>query len=140
MSSVALEEVQFSKEEVYKALCKVDPSKSCGPDGIPGRLLRGGAVWLAEPLTLLYNQSINSGSVPRDWSSSNITPIFKKGSKHSRSNYRPISLTSITVKILERLIHHKIANFLSEHLKLSRTQRGFRSGHSCQTQLLESVH
>ena len=75
-----------------------------------------------------------------DWTSSNITPLFKKGSKHSPSNYRPISLTSIVVKCLEHLIHHKISTFLTDHQKLSPHQHGFRFGHSYQTQLLESVH
>lgn len=43
-----------------------------------------------------------------DWKSSNITPIFKKGSKHSPANYQTISLTSIAVKVLECLIHQRI--------------------------------
>jgi len=60
--------------------------------------------------------------------------------RHDPRNYRPITLTSISVKILERLIHRKIMNFLNHHNKLSSHQHGFRTAHSCQTQLLESVH
>ena len=139
-STMSIEELQFTKEEVYEALCKIDPSKSVGPDKIPGRLLREGADWLAEPLTKLFNLSLSSGSVPVDWTRSNITPIFKKDDKHLPSNYRPISLTSIVVKTLERLLHPKVYSFLTTHQKLSPAQHGFRPGHSCQTQLLESVH
>ena len=62
------------------------------------------------------------------------------GSKHDPKNYRPVSLTSIVVKIMERLVHGKITNFLNKHNKLDPFQHGFRSGHSCQTQLLETVH
>ena len=42
-------DVVFDVDEVYKVLCKIDPSKACGPDEIPGQLLREGAPWLAEP-------------------------------------------------------------------------------------------
>jgi len=66
--------------------------------------------------------------------------VHKKGSKHCPKNYRPISLTSIVVKIMERMVHRKIMNFLSEYNKLHSSQHGFRSGHLCQTQLLETVH
>ena len=55
-------------------------------------------------------------------------------------NYRPVSLTCITVKILERLIHKSVMSFLDEHEKLSPSQHGFRNRHSCQTQLLQVVH
>ena len=72
-----------------------------------------------------------------DWKKFNITTIHKKGYKHSRpSNYRPISLTSIVVKTFERMLHHKLSIYLSENNLLSPVQHGFRSKHSCQTQLL----
>ena len=100
--------MQFSEDEVCVELSKIDPRKSCGPDEIPARLLLEGAVWIAKPLSRLFNLSLESGSLPMDWKSSNITPVFKKGSKHSPANYRPINLTSVAVKVLERLIHHRI--------------------------------
>lgn len=84
--------------------------------------------------------SYQSGSKVSDWKKANITPIFKKGSKHSPANYRPISLTSIIIKTLERLIHIKVLDFRSEHNKLSDSQHGFRPGHNCQAQLLEAAH
>ena len=135
-----IDTLQFSEDEVCVELSKIDPRKSCGPDEIPARLLLEGAVWIAKPLSWLFNLSLESGSLSMDWKHSNITPIFKKGSKHSPANYRPISLTSITVKVLERLIHHQTTKFLEDHNKLSPSQHGFQPNHSCQTQLLESVH
>ena len=61
---------------------------------------------------------------------------LKKGNRHSPSNYRPVSLTSLVVKCLERLVHSRISEFINVNNKLSRHQHGFRKGHSCQTQLL----
>ncbi len=58
----------------------------------------------------------------------------------SPSNYRPISLTSLVVKVAERIIHSKMSVFLEANGKLNPNQHGFRQKHSCQTQLLETVH
>ena len=122
-------------------MCKIDPSKAFGPDDIPGRLLKEGAPWrLAEPLTQLYNLSLQSGVLPRDWRRANVTPVFKKGDKHSPSNYHPISLTSLVVKCLEHLVHTRILEFLEANNKHSSHQHGFHKGHLCQTQLLGTIH
>ena len=118
----------------------IDPSKSCGPDDIPGRLLHEGAIHLSGPLTELFNMSIHQGKLPLDWKTSNITPIHKKGSRNSPSNYRPISLTSTVIKTLERIIHRKVYDHLTDHNILSTSQHGFRARHSCQTQLLETIN
>ena len=130
----------LSEEDIYNILCKIDSTKACGPDDIPGRLLKEGAPWLAEPLTKLFCLSLRTAELPSDWTSANVTPIYKKGSKHNPRNYRPVSLTCITIKVLERLVYNSVMSFLDEHNKLSVSQHGFRSGHSCQTQLLEVVH
>ena len=123
-------------DEVYKVLCKIDLSKACGPDGIPGWLLREGAPWPAEPITKLYSMSLQSGPLPRDWRRANVAPVFKKSNKHSLSNYHPASLMSLVVKYLDCLVDAR----LSEFIKLSRCQRGFHRGHSCETQLLATTH
>ena len=55
-----------------------------------------------------------TGIVPLDWHKANVVPIFKKGTKSLPSNYRPVSLTSIAGKVLERLIKDHIDEFLLE--------------------------
>ena len=132
--------IRFKPDNVCNLLRKIDPSKSPGPDGIPGLLLKEGAPQIAEPLSKLFNPSLATGQLPSDWTRANITPIHKKGSKHLPNNYRPISLTCTVVKIMEHLIHQELSQFLSNNNKLITSQHGFRSKHSCQTQLLETVH
>ena len=73
--SICMEDVTVEKSDVYKQLCQIDPAKSSGPDGIPGGLLKG-ATQLAEPLTRVFNMSLQSGD------RGNITPIYKKGVNH----------------------------------------------------------
>ena len=68
-----------------------------GPDDVPGQLLKEGTSWLANPLVRLFSLSLNQGYLPDDWTSANVTPVFKKGNKHLVANYRPISLTCTVV-------------------------------------------
>ena len=112
-------------------------SSSPGPDGVHPMVLKECARVLCEPLHLLFMKSLSSGVVPEDWRRANITPIFKKGSKTDPTNYRPISLTSVVCKLLERLIQKRIIEHLELNNFISSHQHGFRRGMSCLTQLLE---
>ncbi|XP_075737829.1 uncharacterized protein LOC142777374 isoform X2 [Rhipicephalus microplus] len=47
----------------------------------------------------VFLESLDSGSVPHDWQVGKVIPVFKKGSRASPSNYRPISITSVSCKI-----------------------------------------
>ena len=65
-STEHVENMSFSEDEVYNALCLIDPSKACGPDCVPGRLLKEGAPWLSDPLVALFNLSLKTGELPSD--------------------------------------------------------------------------
>jgi hypothetical protein len=48
-----------------------------------------------------FQASINQGTIPPEWKEANVVPIFKKGVKSRASNYKPVSLTVVTCKMLE---------------------------------------
>ena len=87
-------------------------------------------------LKVIFARSLSTGVLPSDWQKANICPIFKKGRRDQTSNYRPISLTSICSKVMEHIIFHSIMTHLSSNNILIENQHGFRSGHSCATQLI----
>ena len=68
-----------------------------------------------------------------------ITPIFTKGSRSDVSNYRPISLTSICCKTIEKLIRNALLQHMTANGFLSESQHGFVRGRSCTTQLLKVI-
>ena len=103
-----LDTIIVSPSEVFEELSTLDLHKACGPDQICPRLLREGAEIIASPLAQLFNKSLSDGVLPQDWVSANITPVFKKGDKQQVSNYRPISLTCILCKVLEKIIHRQL--------------------------------
>ena len=65
-----------------------------------------------------------------------IKLIFKKGDRHLPENYRLVSLTSVSCKILEHIVCRQIIKHLKEKKICTSLQHRFRSGHSCDTQLL----
>ena len=88
---------------------------------------------------MIFTQSLNSGNLPEDWLTANVTPIFKKGDRANATNYRPISLTSIFCKLLEHILYHSITEHLLTYQILSDKQYGFRPNHSCESQILNIV-
>ena len=104
------------------------------------RMLREAAPAISESLTNLFSFSLQSGTLPVEWKSAHVIPIFKKGQKDLVENYHPISLTSLLVKTLERLIYNRIFGFIESNNLLSSHQYGFRPGYSCTSQLIHLFH
>ena len=70
-----------------------------------------------------------------------VTAIYKgKGSPTNCSNYRPISLTCITCKILEAIIRENLLNHFTKNNLLIQNQFGFRPGRSTTSQLLDCMN
>jgi hypothetical protein len=129
-----------SVDDVASLLSELDITKYSGPDNISPRILKECAHELAPSLTGIFNLSLSTGELPSDWKTANVVPIHKSGERVMAVNYRPISVTSIVVKTLERMVHKHIMNFLSELRLLCENQHGFRRFRSCLTQLLQLVH
>jgi len=103
---------------------------------ISPRLLKELHTEIAHILTIIFQRSLDTGIVPNDWKHAIITPAFKKGSKSKPSNYRPISLTCIASKLMEHIIVSNMMDNFDTHNILCPQQHGFRSKHSCETQLI----
>ena len=132
-------EITIDVNGVMKLLQELKVNKAPGPDLIPNRVLKECYIELSPILTGLYRKSLKDGHLPRDWLSANVIGIFKKGNKQDASNYRPISLTCVTCKILEHILYSQIMKHYSRHNFISNTQHGFQKGLSCETQLATTV-
>ena len=82
----------------------------------------------ANNLSVLFNLSFSSGIFPDKLKIAKILPVFLKGLKLECSNYRPISLLSNLDKIVEKLMHKRLMEFLNEQIILYCKQYGFRNG------------
>ena len=134
-----LTEIYITEEEVVKKLKKLDVSKAQGPDKIPSKVLKELADNISVPLTKLFNKTLEKGVLPEDWKKAEVVAIFKKGTKSDPGNYRPVSLTCITCKVMESIIRDNIIQFFSDNNLYSDCQHGFRSKRSGVTQLLQVI-
>ena len=123
-------------ELVAKKIKAMKDNKSPGVDGIPPKLLMETVEQISIPLARVFNLSLKEGVVPFEWKEANIIPLFKKGSRNKSENYRPVSLTSVICKLLERLIKDHMVDFLVKHKLLNSSQHGFLKARSCLTNML----
>ena len=136
----AMKDITVNEEGVRKLLQKSNPQKASGPDMIPARLLKECADDLAPILALIFNKSLQSGTVPDDWKTANVSAVFKKGQRYDPANYRPVSLTCLCCKMFEHIIVSNVMKHVDTNNILTDCQHKFRARRSCETQLVTLLH
>ena len=134
-TSFKLHDVKY--EDISKLLRAISPSKACGVDGLTARLIKACGEAIVAPLQHIFNISILTCTFPTIWKNARVTPLYKSGALNDPSNYRPVSVLPILSKILERLIHDQIYDYVTNAAILTSRQSGFRRKHSTGTCLIE---
>ena len=135
-----LMDIDCTVEEVIHLLSNLQVGKASGPDGVSSRMLRSTASSIAPSITRLFNFSLQSGQLPTQWKTSLIVPIPKSSNPSDPGNYRPISLTCILCKVLEKHIRQLMEDHLNETGQLSSNQWGFRSKRSTVSALVSVTY
>ena len=117
-------------EEISKIISKLKAKNSSGHDQINSKLLKHIQHEIKDPLSIMINKSISSGIFPDILKLAEVIPIHKSKDKQDIQNYRPISLLPTISKILEKVVHKRIYNFINKHNLLNKSQYGFRPRHS----------
>jgi len=73
---------------------------------------------------------LSTGIFPTQLEDSQIKPIFKKGNKTEKSNYRPISLLTSFSKVFEKVIYKRLHYHIKNNNILAKEQHGFRNNSS----------
>ena len=94
---------------------------------------------LVKPLFNIFQFSLETGHFPSNWKRGN-KPVHKKDNKDLINNNRPVSLLPIFSKSYEKFIYGTLYNYFEGDDLFSKSQSGFRKGHSCVSQLLSTVH
>jgi hypothetical protein len=129
---------RISTSDIRSAMNDQSVHSCPGPDGIPSILIKKCLPELIEQLLQLFQHSLDTGDVPQLFRSAFVKPALKHGkSKATPSSYRPLSMTSVLSKCLERILRKLLQDHLERNGLLSDSQHGFRKGRSCLTQLLD---
>ena len=78
--------------------------KARGPDELPARVLKFCRSSLLDPIVNIFQRSLNEHIVPKTWKTSEIIPVPKNASAKEFNDFRPVALTSILMKCLEKLV------------------------------------
>ena len=125
--------------DVEKAINSLTSKKTKDCDGFSTELIKSIKNQLLEPLTVIINQIIHKNVFLRNLKIARVVAIHKKDDKHSLDNYRPISILPVLSKIVERLLHDQLTQYLYDNNIIFSSQYGFRSGHSTELAAAELV-
>ena len=127
------------EEYVLNAINRLEKGNASGPDMVTITLVKDAAISIAYPLMMIYNASLMNGIFPDVWKLARVTPTYKSGPKTYTNNYRSISVISVFSRMLERLTHDQLFEFLKTNKRLTRNQGAFRNHYSTITSLVGST-
>ena len=100
-----------SENDVCRVIKNIDSSKAYQKDNIPPKILKENADVLSSFLKDDINLSFDKGKFPGNLKNADITPIFKKVDRNSKSNYRPVSILPTLSKIYEKLLYQQMYEY-----------------------------
>lgn len=125
MSSMVLEPA--TREEIELAISQLKSSSAPGHDGIKPSAFKTLNTTLTPLILHLTNSIFSTGIYPKSLKRAVVTPVHKGGSTLLTQNYRPISVLPILNKIIEKMLHKRLFNFVDKKLNLLYDhQFGFR--------------
>ncbi len=130
--------ITVSEDEVRRELKRWNVKKAAGPDGITGRVLRSCADQLAGLFTSIFNESLATSVVPTSFKKSIIIPATKNNKPSCLNDYRPVALTSIVMKVFERLVKNHICSSIP--VTLDPLQFAYRPNRSTDDAISHVLH
>ena len=121
---------EVNQQQILKIVKSLKSSKSAGLDEIPPRLIKDAAEELVAPLTMLINSSLQSGSFPTCEKQAKVVPVYKSNQKSKLDNYRPISVTTVFSRIIEKVVYNQLSDYLESNNLICPNQFGFRPNRS----------
>ena len=114
------------KREILNEIVNLDALKSCQDTDVPTKIIKENAAIFADFIHPAINASINKNEFPSFLKLADVMPVFKKGSKNSKHNYRAIGILKNIFKVYERVMFKQIGDFMENFF--SKFQSGFRKG------------
>ena len=123
--------------EVINIVSALQNKQSFGFDCIPVNIMKSSISYIAEPIAVIINSSLDTGVFPDILKVAKVCPIFKSGDKSDFQNYRPISVLPSFSKIFEKVVQNRLLSYLHNIDILCKNQFGFRKKHSAYMALID---
>ena len=132
------ENYEVDVDEVRCYFSKLNIKKACGPDGLSGRVLKYCADQLCLVFARLFTWALRDCVVPTLWKNSTICPVPKNNKPKSMNDYRPVALTSLVMKVFERIVLQKL--LCQTKPFVDQNQFAYRSNRSTSDATLALLH
>ena len=131
--------VNVTVTDVMKIIDNLQAKTSSGVDGLSVKLLKLIKDDLASSITLIINQSFQSGIFPDQLKIAKVISIFKKDDSAKLDNYRTISILPAISKVFEKIIFNQLQEHFITNKLFCDGQYGFRERHSTELAALEQL-
>ena len=128
----------ISEQDVISALKKLNSHKYSGPDNVSAKVLKECAEELGFIYQHIFQRTTEEHTIPSIWKVSIIVPVPKKSNPSVLNDYKPVALTLIAMKCLEKLVLHQI--MVHTETKLDEYQFAYRHGKSVEGAVLTLLH
>ena len=117
---------EITKSEINQEILNLDSSKACQESDLPTKIANSDIF--TEVIHKELNRGLEAGNFPCTMKLANVTPVYKKGNRSEKGNYRPVSILPNISKVFERCIYKQISQFFEGII--SKYQCGFRKRHA----------
>ena len=125
-----IEKISTNIDEVTKLCNEININKASCIEHFSSHILPDAFLAVPNKVVDLFNCSFNTAEIPTMWKIAKVTPLKKAGNSNDVSNLRPVSLLPITSKLIEKIVHNRVYEFLENNNILDNRQGGFRPKHS----------
>nr|CAH8832437.1 unnamed protein product [Trichobilharzia regenti]CAH8838028.1 unnamed protein product [Trichobilharzia regenti]CAH8850437.1 unnamed protein product [Trichobilharzia regenti]CAH8867144.1 unnamed protein product [Trichobilharzia regenti] len=129
----SLESIVFTNQLIVQAIKSLKPSTSTGPDGLASIIFKNSGCDIPLLLLKFFSISMDTGTYPSEWKTSFIIPHYKSGDRANVRNYRPINITPVISRIMEKVVKDQLSDYLIREDLVTRSQHGFLKNRSCVT-------
>lgn len=105
--------IVICSSDVLSGLLKLQPNKSTGPDGLKARVLKDCAHQLYQVFTRLFQLLLDNHTVPMAWKFTKIRPVPKHSGASAPNDFRPIAITSVLCKTMERVLANHVTSLVA---------------------------
>lgn len=135
-NTIPISDFLSCKYRLARDLNKLKPRKATGPGGIQAKDLIIAGNSAIDGLNTIFSKSLKNSKFPSKWKLARVAAIFKKGNQLDLANYRPLSMLSLSGKLLESQFCHVLDEHLQTHNLYSNNQWRFGKGRSTETLLI----
>ena len=93
---------EITKSEINQEILNLDSSKACQESDLPTKIIKANSDIFTEVIHKEFNRGLEVGNFPCTMKLANVTPVYKKGNRSEKGNYRPVSILPNISKVFER--------------------------------------